>query len=117
MLNSKDFLLFFLERKKNVNTINGISYGVYLNKKIKTNKIQQFKNMTALEVCQQCKYYKICKYGKLSEFEKEKIFENNIKCENLYFSINRKATLTTIRNTTTGKETKKTFQEKQKMKQ
>ena len=53
-----------------MNAISGISYGVYLNKKIKTNKIQQFKNMTALEVCQQCEHYKICKYGKLSKFEK-----------------------------------------------
>lgn len=97
-----------------MNAISGISYGVYLNKKIKTNKIQQFKNMTALEVCQQCEHYKICKYGKLSKFEKEKIFENNIECENLYFSINRKATLTTIRDTTTGKETKKSFSGKTK---
>ena len=100
-----------------MNAISGISYGVYLNKKIKTNKIQQFKNMTALEVCQQCEHYKICKYGKLSKFEKEKIFENNVECENLYFSINRKATLTTIRDTTTGNETQKSFSGKQKMKQ
>ena len=92
-----------------MNTINGISYGVYLNKKIKTNKKKEFKNMTASDVCQKCEHYKTCKYGNLSKFEKEKIFDNNIECPNLYFSINRKATLTTIRDTTTGKETKKSF--------
>jgi radical SAM protein with 4Fe4S-binding SPASM domain len=48
-----------------MNAIEGISYGVYLNKKIKNNKKQQFKDMTASEVCQQCENYKICKYGNL----------------------------------------------------
>lgn len=92
-----------------MNTIEGISYGLYLNKKIQSNKKQQFKNLTASEVCKQCENFNICKYGKLKKFEKEKIFENNLECPYLYFSINRKATLTTIRDKTTGKETKKSF--------
>lgn len=89
--------------------IKGISYGVYLDRRIKPSRVSLHKGLKPREVCEKCKNKSICKYGNVSKFENEKIFSNNIECEEMYFTISRKASLTISRDKTTGKERKQSF--------
>ena len=58
--------------------IKGISYGVYLDRRIKPSRVSLYKGLKPREVCEKCKNKSVCKYGNISKFENEKIFSNNI---------------------------------------
>lgn len=89
--------------------LTGITSGTYLTKRIKN---PENKNRNKKEICNNCKLQGICKYKDISKFNKGKIFENNVKCNEFYFTITSKAILNLGRDRTTGKMITKTFTEK-----
>ncbi len=86
--------------------LKGITSGTYLTKRIRNDKN---KKLSKEEICNRCRFKDSCKYRKISKFSNGKVFENNVKCEEFYFTITPKAILTVGRDKTTGKTLTKTF--------
>lgn len=89
--------------------LKGITSGTYLTKRIKN---QQHKHLTKTDICDNCDFTDICKYKNISKFTDGKIFDNNVECNEFYFTITSKAILSLGRDKTTGKIMTKTFVEK-----
>ena len=86
--------------------LKGITSGTYLTKRIRNEKN---KKLLKEEICNRCKLKDSCKYRKISKFSNGKSFENNVNCEEFYFTVTSKAILTVGRDRTTGKTLTKTF--------
>lgn len=86
--------------------LKGITSGTYLTKRIRNEKHKKFSKE---EICNKCQHKGVCKYQKISKFINGKIFQNNVECNEFYFTITPKAILTIGRDTTTGKILTKTF--------
>lgn len=86
--------------------LKGITLGTYLTKRVKND---EHKSLSKKEICEICKLKDICKYKSISKFSKGKVFENNVICDEFYFTITTKAVLNLGIDMATGKQIKKTF--------
>jgi hypothetical protein len=86
--------------------LKGITSGTYLTKRIKNSKN---KKLSKEEICNRCNFKSTCKYKKTTKFSSGKVFNNNVDCNEFYFTISAKAILTIGRDRTTGKTLTKTF--------
>ena len=100
------FLKISNRKEGKMGKLSGITSGTYLTKRIKN---PENKNLNKKDICNDCKLKGICKYKDISKFNKGKIFENNVKCNEFYFTITSKAILNLGRDRTTGKMITKTF--------
>lgn len=89
-----------------MNKLKGITSGTYLIKRIKN---PEHKNLTKIDICNKCKNNNICKYRNITKFTNGQIYENNVSCNEFYFTISHKAILTLGVDRTTGETIRQSF--------
>ena len=89
-----------------MNKLKGITSGTYLTKRIKN---PEHKNLTKIDICNKCKNNNICKYRNITKFTNGQIYENNVSCDEFYFTISPKAILTLGVDRTTGETIRQSF--------